>query len=125
MNNPSVLIVEDDGLIALNLMQFLQRSGFDVLEPVATGEEGIECVASSPPRIILMDIRLAGKINGIETARQIRTNFDIPIIFLTAHSEPDFQATAEEISPYGFFVKPIDEEDVLSAIRNALGKKIR
>ena len=120
MKNPSILIVEDDGIIALSLMELLQRSGFDVPDMVASGEQAIETVKSSPPDLVLMDIRLAGKIDGIETARQIRTDFGIPVIFITAHSETDLQATAEKISPYGFFVKPFFEREVLSAIRKAL-----
>jgi DNA-binding response OmpR family regulator len=123
VKNPSILIVEDDGLIALSLLQLLQRSGFDVPDPVESGEQAIDFVQASPTDLILMDIRLAGKIDGIETAREIRKNFGTPVIFLTAHSETELQTVAEKISPYGFFVKPFVEKEVLSAIGKALGRR--
>jgi CheY-like chemotaxis protein len=80
MKDPSMLIVEDDGLIALHLQELLRNSGYNVPGPVASGEEAIEYVRTSPlPDLILMDITLDGKLNGIETARQIRKISDIPV----------------------------------------------
>lgn len=120
MKNPLILIVEDDGLIALSLMQLLQKSGFDVPDPVVSGEEAIDYVRTSLPDLVLMDIRLAGKIDGIEASRQIRKHSCIPIIFLTACYEMNLLARAEEVSPSDFIVKPFIEKDLLSAITKAL-----
>jgi CheY-like chemotaxis protein len=88
MKTPSILIVEDDGLIAIHLQEILQKAGYHVPDPLASGEEAIDYVkAYSCPDLILMDITLNGKLDGIETAQQIRTCNDIPVIFLTAHSD--------------------------------------
>jgi len=122
MKNPSILIVEDDGLIALSLMQLLQKSGFDVPDPVVSGEEAIDYVRTSLPDLVLMDIRLAGKIDGIEASREIRKYSGIPIIFLTAFYEMNLLTRAGEVSKSDFIVKPVIEKDLLSAIRKALDK---
>ena len=73
LKNQSILIVEDDGLIALHLQELLQNAGYDIPPPVASGEEAIEYVRTCPlPDLILMDVTLDGRIDGIETARQIQ-----------------------------------------------------
>ena len=120
---PSVLIVEDDGLIALSLLEFLKRSGYDTPDPVASGEDAIEYLKTGPiPDIILMDIALSGKLDGIETLQQIRKGSGIPVIFLTAHNDACTTARASESSPSGFIVKPFVESDVISLIRKTLNQ---
>src|SRR5665647_1618669 len=102
MNDPSILIVEDDSLIALYLQELLQNAGYNVPDPVASGEEAIEHVRTCPlPDLILMDITLDGKLNGIETARQIEKISDIPIIFLSAHSDMGLLASKGTGAPTG------------------------
>ena len=120
VKNSPVLIVEDDGLIALSLMQLLQKSGYDVPDPVASGEEAIESIRTSMPDLILMDITFAHGIDGIETARQIRQIADIPIIFISAHSDEKQRARAGEIARSGFIVKPFTDREVLSQIEELL-----
>jgi two-component system, response regulator PdtaR len=117
---PSILIVEDEGLIALHLQELLQKAGYDVPDMVPSGEDAIECMRASIPDLILMDITLDGKLDGIETARHIRKSSDIPIIFLTAHSESKRLMEAEDLAPYGFLGKPFDLSDVVSAVEKAL-----
>lgn len=120
---PSVLIVEDDGLIALSLLEFLKRSGYDTPGPVASGEDAIEYLEKFPlPDLILMDIALDGRMDGIETLRQIRKCSDIPVIFLTAHNDPATIARAGEVTPSGFIVKPFVESDVILLIRKTLNR---
>jgi DNA-binding response OmpR family regulator len=117
---PSILIVEDEGLIALHLQELLLNAGFDVPDMVSSGEDAIEGMRSFIPDLILMDITLDGKLDGIETARYIRKSSDIPIIFLTAHSEKKRLVAAEDLAPYGFLGKPFDFSDVVSAVEKAL-----
>jgi CheY-like chemotaxis protein len=117
---PSLLIVEDEGLIALHLQELLQKAGYDVLDLVPSGEDAIECVRASIPDLILMDISLDGELDGIETARHIRKRLDIPIIFLTAHSESKRLMAAEDLAPYDFLGKPFFLSDVISTIEKAL-----
>jgi len=103
-----------------SLRIYYKRSGFDVPDPVAPGEEAGEYVRASAADLILMDTRLADKIDGAGTALQIRADFGVPELFLTAHSDPVLPAAAEKASLYGFFVKPFVEEAVPSAIGKAL-----
>ena len=98
LKNQSILIVEDDGLIALHLQELLQNAGYDIPPPVASGEEAIEYVRTCPlPDLILMDVTLDGRIDGIETARQIQESFSIPVIFLSAHSATNRIAQGDEV----------------------------
>ena len=123
MNHPLVLIVEDDGLIAFSLLQLLQKSGYNVMDPVCSGEEAIEAVKECIPDLILMDIRLSGDIDGIETAYKIRQDFDIPVIFLSALPEKDRLDRAKEINTSVFFSKPFCENELLSAIEKVLSRE--
>ena len=118
---PSIFIVEDDGLIALRLQEYLTKSGFDTPDPVASGEDAIECLKKSPsPDLILMDVALGGKIDGIETAREIRKVSPIPVIFLTAHNDAKTLARAQDVGSSGFIVKPFVENEVISLVRGTL-----
>jgi len=121
MNDPSILIVEDDSLIALHVQELLQNAGYDVPDPVASGEEAIEYVRTSPlPDLILMDITLDGKLNGIETARQIEKISDIPVIYLSAHSDRELLAREGNSAPTMFIAKPFISVDILQKVEKIL-----
>lgn len=120
-NRRSILIVEDEGLIALHLMEILTNAGYRVLEPVACGEEALKQLEKIPqPDLILMDITLDGSLDGIETARQVRKRYTIPVIFLTAHSNSLILTRAKDVSPCGYIVKPVMEKDLLEHVERAL-----
>ena len=115
-----ILIVEDEGLIALHLMEILTNAGYRVLEPVASGEEALRHLEERPPPdLILMDITLDGNLDGIETTRQIRKRHAIPVLFLTAHSNSQIISRAEEVSPCGYIIKPVMEKDLLEHVERA------
>ena len=121
MENPSILIVEDDGIIALSLLELLQKSGYEVPDPVASGEEALHYLAHFPaPDLILMDIKIYGGSDGIEIAGQIRKTSVIPIIFISAHYDDFRRARAGEIARSGFIVKPFTDQEVLSVIDEML-----
>jgi CheY-like chemotaxis protein len=121
MNDPSILIVEDDSLIALHLQELLQNAGYDVPDPVASGEEAIEYVRTSPlPDLILMDITLDGRLNGIETARQIEKISYIPVIFISAHSDMELLASQGKSAPTAFIAKPFIRDDILQKVEKML-----
>jgi CheY-like chemotaxis protein len=121
MTAQSILIVEDEGLITLHLIEILASAGYRVPDPVASGEEALRYLEKSPqPDLILMDITLDGSLDGIETARQIRKRYVIPVIFLTAHSNDLIRARAKEVSPCGYIVKPVMEKDLLEHVGRAL-----
>ncbi len=112
-----ILIVEDDALIAMDLRIFLEQSGFNVCRPLATGEAAVRSAESDRPDIVLMDIHLTGKMNGIEAARRIQTNGRPCLIFLSGYLNPDIIAEAGDLKPFAFLGKPIAEEDLLATIR--------
>ena len=121
MKKPSILIVEDDGIIALSLLELLQKSGYDVPDPVASGKEALHYLTHFPaPDLILMDIKLYGGSDGIEIAGKIRKTSDIPIIFISAHYDDFRRARAGEIARSGFIVKPFADAEVLSQIEELL-----
>jgi len=121
----SILIVEDEGLIALHLMETLINAGYRVFEPVATGEEVFKLLEVSPqPDLILMDITLDGILDGIETARLIMQQYQIPVIFLTAHSNGSVVTKAKEVSPQGYILKPVLVEDLLQNIERVFGSAL-
>ena len=123
MNDASILVVEDDGLIALRSQELLTKSGFTVSDLFASGEEVLEYLESAIlPDLILMDIGLAGTMNGIQTARMVREKYDIPVIFLSAYSNDQRIAEAKDVSPYGYIIKPFVENQLLGCIREALDR---
>ena len=113
----TVLIVEDEGLIALEMMEFLSHEGYHVLEPAASGEEAVERCCNSPqPDLILMDIHLAGKIDGIEATRRIREHYPVPVIILTAADDNQTVKRIREVTPRGYLIKPATRQELLTMI---------
>jgi CheY-like chemotaxis protein len=123
MTGEIILIVEDEGLIALHLTELLEKAGYRVSGPEYSGEMVLRKLGTSPlPDLVLMDIALAGSLDGIETARQIRQQYPIPVIFLTAYSNQKRIDEAQEVSPFGYLRKPVMEDELLGAIKKALAK---
>ncbi|HVP96087.1 response regulator [Methanoregula sp.] len=121
MTEKTVLIVEDEGLIALHLTETLENRRFRIIGTVHSGEMALQTLEKSQkPDLIIMDIGLTGSLDGIETARKIRQQYTIPIIFLTAYSDKNRMEKAKELSAVEYLIKPVTEEDLLTAIRNAL-----
>ena len=120
MTGESILIVEDDGLIALRIQELLISSGYRVPEPLASGEEAIEQLSHTSSDLIIMHIGLIGNIDGLETARQIRNRYDIPVIFLTAYADDLRLAHGRDISPYGYMIKPFRDDKLIGCIQSAL-----
>lgn len=121
VKNPSILIVEDNGLIAMMLKEFLERFGYRIPAPVASGEDAIEYIRNfSMPDLILMDITLDGRIDGIETTRQIRKTSDVPVVFLSAHREDSRLIREGTITGFCYINKPFDLDDVLHTVEKML-----
>ena len=117
-----VLIVEDEGLIANDLAIQLRSSGYEVSAIAASGEEALAVIEKSQPDLVLMDIRLKGKLDGIDAALQIRSEYALPVIFLTSHADADTVARAKYAEPFGYLVKPFRQVTLCSAIEIALFK---
>src|SRR5437660_2646136 len=103
---PRVLVVEDEGLIARDIESRLRQSGYAV-SAVDTGEGAVDAARMLSPDVILMDIRLNGRMDGIEAAEAIRTRYDIPVVFLTARADRDTLDRAKLAAPFGYLTKPL------------------
>ncbi len=108
-----ILVVEDEAMIALCLEMELKKAGYVLCKRVARGEDAVLTALRDLPDVILMDIRLAGPIDGIEAAHRIQAATTIPVIFMTGYPDKAIEERARALSPLGFFVKPVR----LSAIR--------
>jgi PAS domain S-box-containing protein len=117
-----ILVVEDESIVALDMCDRLERMGYAVLGTVARGEDAVRQVAEVQPDLVLMDIRLRGKIDGIEAARQIRDQSDVPVIYMTAHAEEETLQRAKITAPSGYVLKPFEERELRATIEMALYK---
>jgi len=118
----SVLVVEDEALIADDLERTLKRLGYVVPAVVADGERAVEAAAAHAPSLVLMDIKLRGRVDGVEAARAIRERFESPVVFLTSYSDTATLSRASAARPYGYVLKPFAERDLRVAIELALHK---
>ncbi|MGI6648941.1 MAG: response regulator [Bacillota bacterium] len=130
MSGARILIVEDEGIEALDLQQRVTGMGYTVLDIVSTGEEAIEKAGETLPDLVLMDIMLPGEIDGVTAAEQIRSRFNLPVIYITAYADEDTLQRAKVTEPYGYIVKPFRERELQITIDMALhkhemGKKLR
>jgi len=119
----SVLIVEDDFIVAKVIEKNLVDLGYAVAGMVATGEEAIVKAGSERPDIVLMDIQLLGDMDGIAASEKIHNAFNIPVIFLTALSDRQTFDRALVTAPYGYIIKPFLQNTLSATIRVALNKK--
>ncbi len=120
MSKNRLLIVEDETIVAKDLEICLEELGYIIVATASTGDEAISHVEKENPDLVLMDIMIQGDIDGIETARLIHSNFDIPIIYLTAYSDNHILERAKATAPFGFLVKPFRERELLATIEMAL-----
>lgn len=114
------LIVEDEILIAEELKERLSRLGFEVIGSVDSADEGIAIATGEKPDLILMDIRLKGKKDGIQAACEIRKQVDLPIIYVTAYSDTATVARVQASEHDGFILKPFHRHDLQSTIQVAI-----
>lgn len=122
MNAIRILVVEDEGVVAMDLEEKLQHFGYLVVGLSATGEDAVEKTANLQPDLVLMDIVLKGPMNGIEASGRIRERFGIPVVYVTAHADDDTLGRAKTSEPFGYLVKPVDDLDLRSSVEMALYK---
>ncbi|MDH3267437.1 MAG: PAS domain S-box protein [Ignavibacteria bacterium] len=122
MNNTKILLVEDEQIVAKFAEKQLSGAGYKVVASVKTGEEAIEKVRMQYPDIVLMDIKLMGSMDGIETADYILKNYQTPVIFLTSLADDESFQRAKIVEPFGYLIKPIDLKELKRVIDMALYK---
>lgn len=117
---PRIAVVDDEMIVAKDLESTLRSFGYDVPGTAPTGPEAIALATASKPDLMLMDIRLRGELDGIETARQIQQQLDVPIVYVTAFADEETLARARETHPYGYLVKPVQDNALRSTVTTAL-----
>src|SRR3972149_2504300 len=122
MYKASILIVEDNFIVMMELKDRLTEMGYEIADTVASGEEAINKARLCHPDLTIMDIRLKGAMDGIDAAASIKKEFDIPVIYLTAHTDEDTLQRAKITEPFGYIIKPFDERELNSTIEMALYK---
>ncbi len=122
MTGSRILVVEDEALIADDIQTTLTRLGYDVVGTVASGPEAVDATARLQPALVLMDIKLQGPMDGVEAARIIRRDFDLPVLYLTSHSDDLTLARAMETAPSGYLLKPFNDRELRTATEVALHK---
>ncbi len=122
MSQNTILIVEDEAIVAEDLKAMLNKLGYRVAGIAASGEEALRLTEAEKPDLILMDIRIKGKMDGIDTAEQIMVHHNIPVTYLTAYADDQTLNRAKTTLPYGYLLKPFEERDLRTTIEVALYK---
>ncbi|MEE8597115.1 MAG: HD domain-containing phosphohydrolase [bacterium] len=122
MSKAKILIVEDERIVAEDIKRTLQNLGYAVCSIVTSGDEAVKKAEQDSPDLILMDIVLQDEMSGVDAAEQIRTRFNIPIIYLTAYADEKTLERAKITEPFGYIIKPFEERELHSTIELALYK---
>ena len=130
MTQLQILIVEDELIVAADLKLTLTNLGYNVIEITDSGEHAIEIAESKHPDLILMDIKLAGKIDGITTAERIHAFSDIPVIYVSAYANHTLLQRVKRTSPFGYLIKPFNERELnvtieVAMYKHALDRKLK
>ncbi|MFA6332251.1 MAG: response regulator [Methanoregula sp.] len=118
-----ILVVDDEAIITMQLEERLHAMGYTVVGMAASGEDAIEKARRLSPDLILMDIVMPGKQNGIEAAKIIGEELAIPVVFVTSYADDTIIERAKQVGPYGYIVKPFNELEIKAAIEVALFRK--
>ncbi len=117
-----ILIVEDDTIIALTIQTRLKQFGYEVVGRASTGEDALRKVKDLQPDLVLMDIHIKGPMDGIQTAERVYGFYNIPVIYLTAYSDEKTLERAQKTSPFGYIVKPFNDDTLRTTIKMAILK---
>jgi len=118
-----ILVVDDEAIISMQLEERLSAMGYTVAGMAASGEDAVEKARRILPDLVLMDIVMPGKMNGIEAAKILITELDIPVVFVTSYADDAIIEKAKHVRPYGYIVKPFNELEIKAAIEVALFRK--
>jgi PAS domain S-box-containing protein len=120
LQTPNILIVEDEKIVAWDIQERLQSLGYTIVDQATSGAAAIAAATQGKPDLVLMDIQLQGEMDGIEAAQIIYRTCNIPVIYLTAHSDDRTLAAAVGSSPFGYVLKPFQARELHSTIQIAL-----
>jgi CheY-like chemotaxis protein len=118
-----IMLVEDESIIAMDVQQRLERLGYQVVALAASGADAIRTAFEVVPDMILMDVKIRGPLDGIETATRIRASRDIPVIYVTAFADENTIKRASLTEAFGYLLKPFEDRELQSVIETALYKQ--
>ncbi len=119
----AILIVENERIVAEDIQMRLQSQGYTILAVVSSGKEALQKIGEVRPSLVLMDISFRGDIEDMKAAEVIRTQFDIPVVCLTAYVDEKLLKRAKITKPYRFLLKPLEDEKLFDSIEKAIQKK--
>lgn len=118
----SILVVEDEQVVAQDLKGQLVALGYSVMAIAASGDEAVQVATATPPDLVLMDIHFREGIDGIEAAKLLRSRLDVPVVFITAYADAETLERAKESEPFGYIIKPFQKRELRVAVEIALYK---
>lgn len=123
MGEPMILLVEDEQITAMEIKNMIDDLDYSLIDSVDTGQEALEILEKNDADVVLMDIRLPGELDGIETTRRLKETLEDPpsVVYFSAYSDDKTLEGARNTEPAGFLIKPITAEDLRSSIEVALG----
>ncbi|MEW6600807.1 MAG: response regulator [Nitrospirota bacterium] len=122
MSKKRIMVVEDEGITAMRIKNGLEEMGYSITSTLHSGEEAVIKASEDKPDLVMMDIVLDGKMDGIEAAGQIRSLLNIPIIYLTAHADEKMLKRIKDTEPFGYISKPFDERELRVVVEIAFYK---
>ena len=120
---PKILIADDEWVTRVEIEEMLTDLGYDVVGQAETGAEAIEMVRDLEPDLVIMDVIMPGKMNGIDAAKVIKAEWKTPIVFVTGYGEPEYIEAVKKIAPFGYIMKPFDEKEIHASVEIALYKR--
>lgn len=124
MTQATILVVEDEGIVAQEIKSRLEKAGYSVCGVAHDGDTAVAHAEAMHPDLVLMDIRLKGEMDGIEAAGLIRERCDIPVVYLTAYTDPATLERAKVMEPFGYVVKPFETRSLMVSIEIALHRHL-
>ena len=112
VTGPQILVVEDENIVAKDIEHRLKALGYHVPALASSGEEALKRAQETSPDLVLMDIRLKGTMDGVETAEELRRRFNIPVAYLTAYADANTLQRAKVTEPFGYILKPFEEREL-------------
>jgi signal transduction histidine kinase len=122
MHTPTILVVEDERLVARDIADILGQQGYVVPPICAAAEAALQSISLNPPDLVLMDIRLAGDMDGVKAAQIIQERFELPVVYLTANADRPTLDRVHASRPFGYLLKPFDELTLTTTIEIALAR---
>lgn len=122
MKEANILLVEDEQIAAMDIREMIEQADYTVATVVDTADSAIDALDEHSIDLVIMDIRLNGSRDGIDAVEEINEQYDIPVVYLTAHSDDDTLQRAKKTNPAGFLVKPVTEADLRTTIEMVLEK---